>query len=86
MSADALDYEGLKAMAKERGVPVSTLQAQSHDTDPFYAGSPARRARAEWFADLWRRMNAGPGMHIRRFHYLLVSQRNPPPKLAGHAL
>ena len=38
------------------------------------AGAPARRAKAEWFAAQWQRFGAAPGTHIRRFHYLLVSQ------------
>jgi hypothetical protein len=41
-----IDYLGLKALAKELDRPITTL-IMNFDNDPFYAGSPARRAWAE---------------------------------------
>ena len=40
--------------------------------DPFMA--PDRRAGAEWFAAIWDKFDIQPGAHLRRIHYLLVSQ------------
>ena len=71
-----LDYESIKELAVQLGRPASTLIALAPDNDPFYL-TPARQAAAAWFAELWERMGAGPGMHIRRFHYMLVSQPEP---------
>jgi DNA-directed RNA polymerase specialized sigma24 family protein len=71
---DIVDYEGIKAAAKELGRPMSTLIAQAPNTDPFYAGVPFRLEKAEWFAELWNRFGFGRGVHIRRIHYQLVSQ------------
>jgi hypothetical protein len=63
-------------MSAELGRPAHTLIALAADNDPFYI-TPARRAAAEWFAELWERLGAGAGMHVRRFHYLIVSQETP---------
>jgi hypothetical protein len=49
----------------------------SYGNDPFYAGMPGRRAEAEWFARIWRELGVGHGVHLRRIHYRLVSQREP---------
>ena len=69
-----LTYEDLKALVDELGRPLKTLIAQADHTDPWMAGAPHRCAKAEWLAALWQRFGATPGTHIRRFHYLLVSQ------------
>ncbi len=71
---DPLTYEDLQALAADLGRPLKTLFAQADSTDPWMAGVPARKAKAEWLAALWRQYGAAPGTHIRRFHYLLVSQ------------
>src|SRR5262245_9486508 len=68
-----IDYERIKRMSVDMGRPAHTLIALAPDNDPFYI-TPARRAAARWFADLWDRLGAGPGMPVRKFHYLLVSQ------------
>ncbi len=73
----SMDYEAIKALAKERGVRVPDLCAMSTNHDPFYMGAPADRAAAEWFADVWRRFSFTSGVHLRRIHYRLVSQREP---------
>ena len=53
--------------------PKSTLEVLSRD--PFSAGDePARRRDAEWIAGLWRQYCVRPGSHLRRVHYILVSQ------------
>ena len=77
MTDATYDYEGLKLLAKDLGRPVETLVAQSPQSDPFYANRPGRREAAEWFAALWERFNFQRGIHLRRIHYALVSQREP---------
>jgi hypothetical protein len=72
----AIDYAGIKRMSASMGRPAHTLIALAPDNDPFYI-TPARQAAAEWFAELWDRLKAGPGMHVREFHYRLVSQPEP---------
>ena len=80
---DSFDYEGLKVLAKKLGRPASTLFALSPHTDPFYAGAPARVDMALWFADLWNRLDVQRGIHLRGFHYKLISQREPVQFLDG---
>lgn len=62
----------LGALARELHRPQYTLEVTRRD--PFTAAQPARKAAAEWVADLWQRLNIKPGAHIRRVHYVLVSQ------------
>jgi hypothetical protein len=73
----SMDYEAIKALAKERGVSVSNLIAMSTNHDPFYMGKPADRVAAEWFGDVWQRFGFTSGVHLRRIHYRLVSQAEP---------
>jgi hypothetical protein len=79
-----LDYESLKAMAKDIGRPVKNLLALSPDNDPFYAGIGGRRRAAEWFAAIWADHSAA-GSHLRRIHYQLVSSTAPIRKPDGRA-
>ena len=52
--------------------------AMSPDTDPFAIGTTTRHeAWAMWFADLFLRFNLPQGVHLRRIHYVLVSQEQP---------
>lgn len=75
--ADPLTYADVKALAEELDRPISTLIALAPDTDPFMAGRPAREKEAEWFAEIWRRFDIQSGAHIRRVHYLIISQEKP---------
>jgi hypothetical protein len=70
-------YDLIVALAEALGRPVKTLLALAPNNDPFFAGRGARREGAEWFAELWNRFGFGPGTHIRRVHYILVSQGEP---------
>jgi hypothetical protein len=54
------------------------LLALSRSIDPFNADTPAKRAQAEWFASLFERYKFPVGVHLRRMHYVLVSQKKPP--------
>jgi hypothetical protein len=80
-----LTYDDIKALAAELGRPASTLYVLSPHCDPFYCG-PVRQALANWFAtEIWPLLDldADGGVHIRRVHYLVVSQEERPAKLDG---
>jgi hypothetical protein len=67
-------YEQIKALAKESGRPVTDLIALASQNDPFYQGTLATRALAEWFAEVYYRQGWDRSrVHIRRCHYALVS-------------
>jgi hypothetical protein len=71
-----IDYESIIQLGAKLNRPTETLMALQPGNDPFNAGRPARRRLAEWFAELWERFGFGPGTHLRRVHYRLVSQAN----------
>ena len=71
------DYADLKELARATGCRVTDLLVLAQKNDPFYAGQPARFERAEWFADAWQRFGFRHGAHLRRIHYVLVSQPEP---------
>jgi hypothetical protein len=58
-------------------MPIQRLLALAPHNDPFYAGAPAQRAKAQWFAGLFARFNFARGVHLRRIHYALASQKPP---------
>jgi hypothetical protein len=85
MSA-GIDYELIKRWSRDLDRPLATLIAQSDDTDPFFASRPGRRRRnAEWFAELWHRLEIPDGVHVRRLHYLLCSTAVARPDGAPYA-
>jgi hypothetical protein len=71
-----LDYAGIKALSKELHRPIKTLIALAANNDPFYV-VPRRRKAAQWFSKTWTRLELGDGSHVRRVHYIIVSQRTP---------
>jgi hypothetical protein len=77
-----IDWDRLQGLAESFARPVSTLYAQSGQTDPFYVGE-ARMRDARWFADLYHEHEFSKGVHIRRIHYCLVSQESPVPMPDG---
>jgi predicted nucleic acid-binding Zn ribbon protein len=72
--SDTLNHAALLKLSKELRRPLYTLEVLGKN-DPFTAGVPARAAAAKWFAKLWRRFNIQPGAHLRRIHYVLISQK-----------
>jgi len=52
---------------------VPDLLALAPQNDPFYAGSPAQVAAAEWLANVLDRPAIPELFHLRRVHYVLVS-------------
>ena len=71
------DHESLKRLSETLNRPLASLYALSQQNDPFMAGIPYRRRRAEWFGEIWQRFAFRPGAHIRRVHYVLISQASP---------
>jgi hypothetical protein len=45
--------------------------------DPFNVETVGRKRDAKWFAELYRQYGFGLGIHVRRIHYRLVSQKTP---------
>lgn len=72
-----IDYLTIAALSAEIGCNVTDLIALSSQNDPFYTGMPSRRQAGEWFADLWERFGWLSGMHLRRAHYIIISQDPP---------
>jgi hypothetical protein len=67
-------YETIKQLAKDTGCKVTDLIALAAQNDPFYQGTPATLALAEWFAALYYRMGWNSDRnHIRRCHYQIVA-------------
>lgn len=69
-----LDYTSIKQFAQQIGRPAKDLVALSVVNDPFYAAVPHRNREGEWFAEIWQRFGFSEGVHLRRIHYVLVSQ------------
>src|SRR5579859_5584397 len=69
-------YQQIKQLAAETGCRVTDLIALASQNDPFYQGTPATLALAEWFAE-WYHANfsSGSRAHIRRCHYMILSQQ-----------
>jgi hypothetical protein len=72
-----INYGVIGRLAQEVGCRRDDLIALSPDNDPFYVGLSGRRKWAEWFAHLWRQLEFKPGSHLRRIHYVLISQASP---------
>src|SRR6266516_1880627 len=72
-----IDYGQIKQLAKETGQRVTDLIVLAPQNDPFYTGTPNDCALAEWFAGLWHAFSYSSGVHIRRVHYQIVSQKPP---------
>jgi hypothetical protein len=79
--SDPLTYDDLKALAEELNRPLKTLYVLSPQGDPFMAGRESRERDAQWFGALWRRFRFRSGAHIRRVHYVLISQSDSEPVL-----
>ena len=72
-----IDYGQIKQMAKETGQRVTDLIVLAPQNDPFYTGTPNDCALAEWFGGLWHAFGYSSGVHIRRVHYQIISQKPP---------
>ena len=79
--SESFNYDSLRSLSAELGRPVATLLVQDASADPFYAELPMRLTRAQWFKQIWDRLNIQPGAHLRRIHYRLVSEPIPLPRV-----
>lgn len=71
-------YEKLKELKRSLHIKkVTDLLVLAPQNDPYYAGTATQVLQAEWFANLWDRFGYTTGIHLRRVHYQLVSQRDP---------
>lgn len=70
-------YEHIKNLAREQGRTVRDLLVLANQNDPFYVGSPSQLEMARWFASVWDDFGFTTGVHLRRVHYQLISQRSP---------
>jgi hypothetical protein len=71
-----MGYQQIKRLAKRSGLNIPELLTLHRKNDPFFVGSPAQVAQAEWFAELWERFGYRTGVHLRRVHYRLASQES----------
>ncbi len=71
-----MNYQDLKHLAKSNKVTIRDLLVMAPQNDPFYTGTDGDLIKANWFADLWRRFGYSTGVHLRRIHYQVVSQRD----------
>ena len=78
-------YLAMKALAKAQGCRIADVLALAEKNDPFFAGTPAHVAKAQWFAALWQAcgFTGMTGVHLRRVHYRIVSQLTDPRKHDG---
>ena len=53
----------------QRKPKVPDLIALGHANDPFYIGGAMPERLGAWFAALYRRLDLGNGVHLRRIHY-----------------
>jgi hypothetical protein len=83
VEAAGVNYESIKALAKERGHKVDTLLAMSRTRDPFFCGSEGQRQYAEWFLGIWERFGFTAPIHLRRIHYRIISNPEPILLLSG---
>jgi hypothetical protein len=70
----AADIKALGAREKRKQI---SLVALDRDVDPFMRDTPSRLRLAQWFAELWEMLDLQPGIHLRKIHYMLVSQPTP---------
>lgn len=73
-TATTFGYEAIKELARSANTTIPNVLVLARQNDPFFAGAPAQREKAEWFARLWERFGYSTGVHLRRVHYRLVSQ------------
>ena len=70
-------YDLLRSYTTRGKIDLAFLLVLSPQNDPYNCLQRGRAANGQWFADQWR-VYGKPGLHLRRFHYRLVSQESPP--------
>jgi hypothetical protein len=72
-----VNHDRIKTLAKERGIKIASLLALAPKNDPFFAGAEAKKRGAQWFVEIWQRFGFADGVHLRRIHYRIVSDKQP---------
>ncbi len=75
-------YELLRSLTVRGQLDLAFLLALSPQNDPYNCLQRGRAANGQWFGEQWRAYGK-PGLHVRRFHYRLISQPSPPQLLNG---
>jgi hypothetical protein len=70
-------HAAFKALTKRGKVRMEDLVAMSDGRDPFSVGTPGQVQLAEWFHGIWQQYVTSPRAHLRRIHYLFLSQEDP---------
>ena len=58
-----MNYEQIKAMAKDEGLKVTDLLALAPGNDPFYVGRDGDVQNGQWFAGLWEKCRRWAGRY-----------------------
>lgn len=74
-----MNYNEIKAIAKDSDYHVADLIALARKNDPFYRGSKGDLIKAQWFKQVWTNSGYSTGVHLRRIHYRIVSTPTPKP-------
>lgn len=64
----------IKHLAARKGRRAKDLLVLDERNDPFYVGSRAQYANAEWARELYRLLAPKGPVHIRRLHYFALAQ------------
>jgi hypothetical protein len=81
---EPITHERLKEAAQALQRPLDSLYVLSSGNDPFMLGLPSRQRAVDWFMRLWTDLGLdGSQVHIRRIHYVLVSQASTIALAAG---
>jgi hypothetical protein len=70
-------HAAFKVLTQGRTWRLADLVALSPKRDPFCAGTPGQMQKAAWFHSIWQQYVTSAKAHLRRIHYLLVSQVDP---------
>jgi hypothetical protein len=72
---ERMDYLALKELAAGTGQSVQKLLALDKKNDPFYCGTESQLRDAEWFAEIFKSFGFSDGVHLRRIHYRIISDK-----------
>jgi hypothetical protein len=70
-------HAAFKPLLKRGTRRLEDLVALSDKRDPFCAGAPWQVKLAEWFHGIWAQYVTSALAHLRRIHYLFISQEDP---------
>lgn len=70
-----MPYEQIYELKKQLHCNIPDLLVEARQNDPFYAGCDILKDMALWFRKLWDDFDYTVGIHLRRVHYQILSQR-----------